>query len=111
MCDIPVFDWRERPIPDGFARRISAAILEGAIRDYENGRGLTNPRRSRRFREAESWILDQKSTWLFSFETVCRVLARDPDYLRGQLVRGRRASRNGSRRRAKRRSPRASDLN
>jgi hypothetical protein len=40
----------------------------------------------KRFAEAEAWILETDSEWIFSFINCCEVLGIDPDYLRRGLL-------------------------
>jgi hypothetical protein len=40
-----------------------------------------------RFREAEEWIMDDNSDYLFSFETICETLGLDPKHVRQELLR------------------------
>jgi hypothetical protein len=39
------------------------------------------------FHEAEEWILEEDSEWLFSFENTCEVLGFNPQYVRQGLMR------------------------
>jgi len=66
-------------------RRLMAAVLEDAIRVYQQEAGSRNRRRQRLFRETEEWIESTDKSWPFSFERVCEVLRLDPDYLRRGL--------------------------
>ena len=66
-------------------RRLMAAVLEEAIRVYQQEAGSRNRRRQRLFRETEQWIESSDKSWPFSFERVCEVLRLDPDYLRRGL--------------------------
>ena len=48
---------------------------------------LARSARGRRmFREAEEWILEEDSNWLFSFENICEVLGFNPGYVRKGLI-------------------------
>ena len=66
-------------------RRLMAAVLQEAIRVYQQEAGSRNRRRQRLFRETEHWIASSNTSWPFAFERVCEVLGLDPDYLRRGL--------------------------
>jgi len=36
-------------------------------------------------REAEEWILEESTEWLFSFDNICESLGLHPKYIRGGL--------------------------
>jgi hypothetical protein len=52
------------------------------------------------FKEAEDWVLDTNSDWLFSFSNVCETLGFSPEYLRQGLAQW-KAAKQESRARAK----------
>jgi len=66
-------------------KKLMLAILEDGIACFQkylfarDGKGKTF------FREAETWVLE-KSDGVFSFNSVCEILAFDPDYLRRGLA-------------------------
>src|ERR1700752_5060173 len=66
-------------------KKLMLAILEDGIACFQkylfarDGKGKTF------FREAETWLLE-KSDAVFSFDSVCEILAFDPDYLRRGLA-------------------------
>ncbi len=68
-------------------KRLMLAVLEDAVACFQkylfsrDGRGRTL------FREAEEWIVEEGSDWLFSFENICEVLGFDPQYVRQGLLR------------------------
>lgn len=62
------------------------AVLEDAIaclRKYAHAR---DKRGRAQFREAEDWILERESDWIFSFANICETLGIDPSYLREGLL-------------------------
>lgn len=63
------------------------AILEDAIKCYVKYASAKDRRGRRQFQEAEEWIFQQGSDWLFSFENICETLGIDPEYLRQGLLR------------------------
>jgi len=62
------------------------AVLEDAIMCFYKYALARNGRSERLFREAQDWILEQNSDWLFSFENICSTLRPDPTYLRRGLT-------------------------
>src|SRR2546428_11018478 len=63
-------------------KRLMLAILEDAVSCYQKYVGSTRGRPKRLFDEAEEWILDEESGWVFSFESICNALGLNPPYLR-----------------------------
>lgn len=63
------------------------AILEDAIACFQKYVLARDARGKTLFRDAEEWILEEGSDWIFSFENICEVLGLDPKYLRQGLVR------------------------
>ena len=73
--------------PDTPEKRLMIAILADAVncfRRYGSARG----RGKRRIvHEAENWLMSADTSWPFSFENICDVLAIDPQHLRSSLQR------------------------
>jgi hypothetical protein len=67
-------------------KRLMLAVLEDAISCFQKYAGASKGRRQRLFKEAEEWLLDEKSTWGFSYETICSTLDLNPQYLRNGLL-------------------------
>jgi hypothetical protein len=67
--------------------RLMLAVLEDAVKCYLKYAPAKDRRGKQHFREAEEWIFQRGSDWLFSFENVCEVLGIDPDYMRDGLAR------------------------
>ena len=67
------------------------AVLEDAIECFQKYVFARNERGKRSFQEAEAWILEKNSDWLFSFHSICEVLELSPDYLRQGLLRWKEA--------------------
>jgi hypothetical protein len=73
-------------------------MLEDAIHDYRKYKSARDPVGKERFQEAEAWIMETQSDWIFSFENICELLGLDPDYLRrGVLPSSRRLGRRPTR--------------
>jgi hypothetical protein len=68
-------------------RRLMVAVLEDAVSCFQKYAGATRPRSRRLFQEAEEWLLEEDSSWPFSFESICTVLGIDPQYFRQQMKR------------------------
>jgi len=78
--------FRGRSILEG-ERRLMLAILEDSVMCFQKYAGATRPRGRRLFQEAEEWLLEEDSSWPFSFEAICDVFGIDPDYFRANLLR------------------------
>ena len=64
---------------------LMCAVLEDAMICFK-GQFLSRTRQAQRLgREAEEWILNDDSRWIFSFASICGVLDLDPDYIRKGL--------------------------
>jgi len=63
------------------------AVLEDAIQCFQDNASARSGRRKRLFEEAEEWILEANSDWVFSFESICEVLGFNPQYVRQGLLR------------------------
>jgi hypothetical protein len=87
-------------------KRLMMAVLEDALRCFQNNADARNGPRKRVFVEAEQWLCGDTSDGLFSFETVCETLGIEPSFLRGGLRewRGQQLAGDSARRLA-RRSP------
>jgi hypothetical protein len=63
------------------------ALLEDAIVCFQDNFGAGDRRKRALFEDAEQWILDRNSSYIFSFENICEVLGLDAGYLREGLMR------------------------
>lgn len=70
-------------------KKLMLAILEDAIWCYQSGLLARGKRRKRLFSEAQEWIMEENSSWIFSFDNVCDVLGFNPKYVRAGLMRWR----------------------
>ena len=68
-------------------KRLMLAILEDAINCYQDHLLSQRSRARRLFTEAEEWILDKGSDWIFSFRNICETLGFNPEYVRQGLLR------------------------
>jgi len=62
------------------------AVLGDALEYYQKYAMAKDARGKRLFGEAEEWIFETNSEWLFSFENICEVLHLDPDFIRKSLL-------------------------
>src|SRR5579875_122194 len=67
-------------------KRLMMAILEDALRCFQNNAGAQNGRRKRLFQEAEEWLCGTGGEGPFSFNTVCETLGIEPEMLRRELL-------------------------
>jgi hypothetical protein len=77
---------RKRGVREG-EEELMLAILEDAIACFQKYVRVRDARGKTLFRDAEEWILEEGSDWIFSFENICEVLGLDPKYLRQGLMR------------------------
>jgi len=68
-------------------KRLILAILEDAIHCFQNNLFAQSVKSKRLFREAEEWIVEVGSDWVFSFENICETLGLDASYMRQGLLR------------------------
>lgn len=67
--------------------RLMLAVLEDAISCFQKYLAARDEREKKLFREAEEWVLEEDSDWVFSFDNTCEVLGFDPRYIRRELLR------------------------
>jgi len=75
--------------------RLMLAVLEDAIEYFQECVLAQDKKSKELFQEAEEWILNKDSDWIFSFEYICEVLQLNPDYIRQGLLRWKAAKRKG----------------
>ena len=87
-------------------KRLMMAVLEDALRCFQNNAEAKGVARKRLFAEAEQWLCGEVGDGPFSFETVCETLGIEPQFLRAGLKEWRAQQLAGiSTRRLARRSP------
>lgn len=67
-------------------KRLMLAVLEDAVICFQKYVRSSSAKERLSFDEAEAWILDEDSHWLFSFVNICEALGLDPNYLREGLI-------------------------
>ena len=70
-------------------KMLMCAVLEDAITCYQRFSSVSNGRGRAAFKEAENWLMHEKTDWPFSFERICEALDLNPDYIRTGLARWR----------------------
>ena len=68
-------------------KRLMLAILEDATNCYQDNLSVRCGSARRLFTEAEEWILEKSSDWIFSFKNICETLGFNPEYIRQGLLR------------------------
>ena len=68
-------------------KKLMLAVLEDAVWCFQDNVMARSGKRKKLFDEAEEWILEENSDWLFSFESTCEVLGFNPQYVRQGLLR------------------------
>lgn len=68
-------------------KRLMLAVLEDAVACFQKYIFARDSKGKALFREAEEYILEQYSNWVFSFENICEELGMQPGYVRQGLVR------------------------
>jgi hypothetical protein len=70
-------------------KMLMCAVLEDAIVCYQRFFLVSTGSGRAAFKEAENWLMHEKSDWPFSFERICEALDLSPDYIRTGLARWR----------------------
>ena len=81
------FDSKRRDSGDDPLKRLMMAVLQDAIRCYQDGEKSGSALKRKQFIEVKDWIFDECSRGPFSFVVVCEVLGLVPEYLRFGLAR------------------------
>src|SRR5215468_6625232 len=76
---------RSRPLSPEHG--LMVAVLEVAVADYQRCWKVRDKKSMGRFADAQAWILESNSEWIFSFVNCCEALGVEPDYLRQGLLR------------------------
>ncbi len=72
-------------------KRLMLAVLEDAVACFQKYTFAREGKGKVIFQEAEEWIIEEGSDWLFSFENICEVLGFSPQYVRQGLLRWKEA--------------------
>jgi len=68
------------------AESLMLAVLEDAVFCFQRNLFAQTRDKKALFQEAEDWILEEGSDWLFSFENICEALGINATYLRKGLM-------------------------
>lgn len=68
-------------------KSLMLAVLEDAVECFQTNVSAQTAKRRGLFEEAQQWILEENTDWLFSFANICEVLEINPDYVRRGLQR------------------------
>jgi hypothetical protein len=63
------------------------AVLDDAVRSFQDNILSQNKKKQLLFAEAQDWIFSDDSSWVFSFVSICGLLGLDPGYIRRGLKR------------------------
>ena len=73
-------------------RVLMLAVLQDAIVCFQECLGATCKRKMTLYLDAEQWLFDSDSSYLFSFDNICEALGFDAAYLRQGLMRWKEAA-------------------
>ncbi|MGH7766788.1 MAG: hypothetical protein ACREQP_04985 [Candidatus Binatia bacterium] len=71
-------------------KRLMLAVLEDAVRCYQNNLAPESEIGRKSFEDAEEWLMEEGGDWAFSFESICEALGLNPEYVRQGLSRWKR---------------------
>ena len=67
--------------------KLMLAVLEDAVWYFQKYLFAQDSKGKGLFRDAEEWISEENSDWLFSFDNICEVFGLNPQYVREGLAR------------------------
>jgi hypothetical protein len=67
-------------------RQLAAGVLKQAAQDLRRFHDATSKVEREIYYNAYSWVISEDYSWPFSFPNVCRLLNREPEELRQELV-------------------------
>ena len=70
----------------GGEERLMLAVLQDAVECFQDYVLAQYVWEKKLFREAEDWICEKNTDWLFSFENICETLELNSDYIRRGLL-------------------------
>ncbi len=85
-------------------QRLMLAVLEDAVWCFQNGLRAKDKRKQDLSREAEEWLMEENSQWLFSFNEICDLLGFEAEYIRKRLMRWKQESLSARGKQAERRT-------
>ena len=78
LISLQYFENFRRKPPLESEKKLMLAILADAVWCFQANVWARNWKGKKLFGEAEEWILDESSDWVFPFESICEVLAFSP---------------------------------
>jgi hypothetical protein len=79
------YDARRNGSATAPVKRLMMAVLEDALRCFQNHSEAKSRPRKRLYNEAEQWLCGEEGDGPFSFATVCETLGIEPAFLRSGL--------------------------
>ena len=67
-------------------KTLMLAILQDAVVCFQDNLAATDKRKRQLFLEAQEWIMEENTNYLYSFESICDLLGFSPSYLRQGLM-------------------------
>lgn len=67
-------------------KTLMLAVLQDAVVCFQDSLAATDRRKRRLFLEAQEWIMEEDTDYLYSFENICDSLGFSPSYLRRGLM-------------------------
>lgn len=68
-------------------KRLMLAVLEDAVRCYQDSLAAEGDTKRKLFAEAEEWFREEGADAAFSFDSICEALDLNPEYVRKGLLR------------------------
>lgn len=86
LATIQFNDTMKRSVHFEPEKRLMLAVLDDALKSFQNNVAGGGSKSKRLFRETEEWFWDGDTEHIFGFEHICSVLGLGPDYIRRMLV-------------------------
>lgn len=67
-------------------KRLMLAVLDDALKCFQNSASAADNRSKKLFKETEEWFWLKDQEEIFAFEQICAVLGLGPDYIRRKLL-------------------------
>jgi len=86
LAESQYFQHTQRKNPLEPEKRLMLAILRDAVECFQKYLFSKRTKGKVTFQEAEEWIMEKNSSWLYSFESICEFLGLNADYIRNGLI-------------------------
>lgn len=87
LVTIQYHDTMKRSVHLEPEKRLMLAVLDDALKSFQNNVLGADKKSRKLFRETEEWFRDTDSEGIFAFEQICEALGLGQDYIRRMLVR------------------------